>query len=139
MARFQLGHFVKLVLTVPHLWSPVAFTPPSSTQETLFQAMSPLVSIRYSSLTILRLIQRCVPGECWHEFRATCSASDNGATQVKEAYRRLQKVCHPDLAGEVGGGVSILLNEAFSVLTDVELRKVRCPHWHARTGRHKHA
>mmetsp|Transcript_11035 Transcript_11035/g.36268 ORF Transcript_11035/g.36268 Transcript_11035/m.36268 type:complete len:324 (+) Transcript_11035:3-974(+) len=43
--------------------------------------------------------------------------------QVKAAYRRLQKLCHPDIAGDAGEEVCVLLNDAYAVLTDPKLRR----------------
>jgi len=47
---------------------------------------------------------------------------DATLAEVKDAYRRLQKVCHPDVEGEDGTECSVLLNEAYSVLSDPSLR-----------------
>ncbi|XP_024533550.1 chaperone protein dnaJ C76, chloroplastic isoform X1 [Selaginella moellendorffii] len=45
---------------------------------------------------------------------------ENSAPQpeIKKAYRWLQKKCHPDVAGELGHDMSILLNEAYAILSD---------------------
>lgn len=40
------------------------------------------------------------------------------ADEIKSSYRRIQKMCHPDVAGEDGTEVCILLNDAYSLLTD---------------------
>ena len=49
---------------------------------------------------------------------------DPGAStvQIKQSYRWLQKRCHPDVAGKVGHDMSILLNEAYSTLIDLNAR-----------------
>ncbi|PWA66352.1 DNAJ heat shock N-terminal domain-containing protein [Artemisia annua] len=44
------------------------------------------------------------------------SSSDNMA--IKQAYRSLQKKCHPDIAGLAGHDMAIILNEAYAVLSD---------------------
>ncbi|KAL6332938.1 hypothetical protein AAG906_019946 [Vitis piasezkii] len=38
------------------------------------------------------------------------------------AYRKLQKRCHPDIAGPAGHDMAIILNEVYSVLSDPNLR-----------------
>lgn len=38
--------------------------------------------------------------------------------EVKQAYRWLQKRCHPDIAGPVGHDMAILLNDAYTTLSD---------------------
>eukprot|EP00793_Prasinoderma_coloniale_P003482 PRCOL_00006718-RA len=49
------------------------------------------------------------------------SASD---AQIKEAYRRLQKRCHPDIAGPETMEVCILMNEAYAALSEPSLRRI---------------
>ncbi|GJT44811.1 succinyl-CoA ligase [ADP-forming] subunit alpha-1, mitochondrial [Tanacetum coccineum] len=44
------------------------------------------------------------------------SSVDNMA--IKQAYRSLQKKCHPDIAGLAGHDMAIILNEAYAVLSD---------------------
>ncbi|XP_050205197.1 chaperone protein dnaJ C76, chloroplastic [Mercurialis annua] len=44
------------------------------------------------------------------------SCSDQ--TQIKIAYRNLQKKCHPDIAGPTGHDMAIILNQAYSLLSD---------------------
>ncbi|KAK1438007.1 hypothetical protein QVD17_03808 [Tagetes erecta] len=44
------------------------------------------------------------------------SSSDHSA--IKQAYRSLQKKCHPDIAGIAGHDMAIVLNEAYAVLSD---------------------
>ncbi|XP_076903177.1 chaperone protein dnaJ C76, chloroplastic-like [Bidens hawaiensis] len=44
------------------------------------------------------------------------SSSDH--TEIKQAYRSLQKKCHPDIAGLAGHDMAIVLNEAYAVLSD---------------------
>ncbi|XP_010493438.1 PREDICTED: uncharacterized protein LOC104770675 isoform X1 [Camelina sativa] len=38
--------------------------------------------------------------------------------QIKSAYRALQKRCHPDIAGDPGHDMAIILNEAYQLLSD---------------------
>ncbi|KAK7308276.1 hypothetical protein VNO77_41878 [Canavalia gladiata] len=44
--------------------------------------------------------------------------SSSNQSQVKMAYRSLQKRCHPDIAGPAGHDMSIILNEAYAILSD---------------------
>lgn len=48
------------------------------------------------------------------------AASDK--SQIKEAYRGLQKRCHPDIAGAPGHDMAIVLNEAYALLSDPSSR-----------------
>nr|KYP40707.1 Chaperone protein dnaJ [Cajanus cajan] len=43
-------------------------------------------------------------------------------SQVKVAYRSLQKRCHPDIAGPAGHDMAIILNQAYSILSDPNAR-----------------
>ncbi|KAL3693470.1 hypothetical protein R1sor_007121 [Riccia sorocarpa] len=43
---------------------------------------------------------------------------DTTVQEIKSAYRWLQKRCHPDIAGRAGHDMSILLNDAYSILAD---------------------
>lgn len=56
--------------------------------------------------------------------------SSSDQSQIKTAYRSLQKRCHPDIAGPTGHDMAIILNEAYSVLSDPGSRlaydKVSC-------------
>lgn len=44
------------------------------------------------------------------------------AREIKKAYYNMQKVCHPDVAGEEGEEMCILLNDAYDTLSDKESR-----------------
>ncbi|PON34926.1 Splicing factor-like protein [Parasponia andersonii] len=44
--------------------------------------------------------------------------SSSDQSQIKNAYRSLQKRCHPDIAGAAGHDMAIILNEAYAVLSD---------------------
>lgn len=39
-------------------------------------------------------------------------------SQIKTAYRSLQKRCHPDIAGPSGHDMAIILNDAYAILSD---------------------
>ena len=49
---------------------------------------------------------------------------DASSKDVKRQYRQLQKWCHPDIAGEAGTEVCIILNEAYDTLMDAKEREV---------------
>lgn len=44
------------------------------------------------------------------------------AKTIKKAYRRFQKIAHPDIAGETATQLNVLMNEAYPMLMDDELR-----------------
>ncbi|CAA6655751.1 unnamed protein product [Spirodela intermedia] len=48
--------------------------------------------------------------------------SSSDQSQIKSAYRALQKQCHPDIAGPAGHDMAIILNEAYAVLSDPHSR-----------------
>lgn len=48
--------------------------------------------------------------------------SSSDSSRIKAAYRALQKQCHPDIAGPAGHDMSIILNEAYSLLSDPSSR-----------------
>ncbi|KAF6165502.1 hypothetical protein GIB67_012201 [Kingdonia uniflora] len=48
--------------------------------------------------------------------------SSSDQSQIKMAYRTLQKRCHPDIAGRTGHDMAIILNEAYSILSDPNSR-----------------
>ncbi|CAN1165004.1 Chaperone protein dnaJ C76, chloroplastic [Linum perenne] len=48
--------------------------------------------------------------------------SSSNQSQIKLAYRALQKRCHPDIAGPTGHDMAIVLNEAYSILSDPNSR-----------------
>lgn len=48
--------------------------------------------------------------------------SSSDQSQIKTAYRMLQKRCHPDIAGAAGHDMAIILNEAYSILSDPNSR-----------------
>ncbi|XP_058097895.1 chaperone protein dnaJ C76, chloroplastic-like [Magnolia sinica] len=50
--------------------------------------------------------------------------SSSNQAEIKNAYRSLQKRCHPDIAGPTGHDMAIILNEAYSVLSDPNSRSV---------------
>ncbi|KAK1297519.1 hypothetical protein QJS10_CPB15g00047 [Acorus calamus] len=50
--------------------------------------------------------------------------SSSDLSEIKAAYRGLQKRCHPDIAGPTGHDMAIILNEAYLVLSDPSSRSV---------------
>lgn len=50
-------------------------------------------------------------------------APDAEPKEIKRAYRKRAQKCHPDIAGEVGHEVCVVLNEAYATLMDDELRE----------------
>ncbi|RVW40313.1 Chaperone protein dnaJ C76, chloroplastic [Vitis vinifera] len=48
---------------------------------------------------------------------------DSNHREIKEAYRKLQKKYHPDVAGQKGHEYSLMLNEAYRVLAREDLRR----------------
>lgn len=48
--------------------------------------------------------------------------SSSDQSQIKMAYRSLQKRCHPDIAGPVGHDMAIILNDAYAILSDPNAR-----------------
>ncbi|KAJ0113732.1 hypothetical protein Patl1_02802 [Pistacia atlantica] len=48
---------------------------------------------------------------------------DANVQDIKEAYRKLQKKYHPDIAGQQGHDYTLMLNKAYKVLVKEDLRK----------------
>ncbi|KAG6663582.1 hypothetical protein CIPAW_02G035300 [Carya illinoinensis] len=80
--------------------------------------------------------QRCSVTRCCYNRRAEGRARagknyyellgvsvDSNAQEIKEAYRKLQKKYHPDIAGQKGHEHTLLLNEAYKVLMRDDLRR----------------
>ncbi|KAJ6678122.1 CHAPERONE PROTEIN DNAJ C76 CHLOROPLASTIC [Salix viminalis] len=67
-------------------------------------------SISFSSITDFDL----------YDLLGIDSSSDH--SQIRKAYRTLQKRCHPDIAGPAGHDMAIILNEAYAVLSDPNSR-----------------
>ena len=64
-------------------------------------------------------VKKAIPGDFYSLIQVPRDASP---AEIKKAYRRLQKACHPDIAGEAGSDVCIILNEAYDVLMDDNAR-----------------
>lgn len=50
--------------------------------------------------------------------------ADAAVPEIKQAYRWLQKRCHPDIAGPIGHDMAILLNDAYATLSNPTLRAI---------------
>ncbi|OMO59232.1 hypothetical protein CCACVL1_24977 [Corchorus capsularis] len=50
-------------------------------------------------------------------------SADSNLQEIKEAYRKLQKKYHPDIAGQEGHEYTLMLNEAYEVLIKDDLRR----------------
>ncbi|CAN1182835.1 Chaperone protein dnaJ C76, chloroplastic [Linum perenne] len=48
---------------------------------------------------------------------------DSSSQEIKDAYRKLQKVYHPDIAGKKGHEFTLKLNHAYKVLMREDLRR----------------
>lgn len=48
---------------------------------------------------------------------------ESGRSEIRENYRKMQKICHPDLAGEDAAEFCILLNEAYATLSEEGTRE----------------
>ena len=53
-------------------------------------------------------------------------AQDATKSEIKAAYYDLAKVCHPDVAGTVGGNLCVLLNNAYATLRRVNTTFQMC-------------
>lgn len=59
--------------------------------------------------------ERCYPTDYYDLLNVEPTAS---AEEIRVQYRRLQKFCHPDVVGESGEPVCVLLNQAYLILSD---------------------
>ncbi|KDP42595.1 hypothetical protein JCGZ_24369 [Jatropha curcas] len=76
--------------------------------------------VRDSSLTCRASSSSSITDFDLYDLLGIDSSSDQ--SQIKTAYRTLQKRCHPDIAGPTGHDMAIILNEAYSVLSDPNSR-----------------
>ncbi|KAG7603179.1 Chaperone protein dnaJ C76 [Arabidopsis thaliana] len=100
----------------PAIFSPTTLPPstatwPCSTSQKLITVRSPLkfkcrATSSSSSITDFDL----------YDLLGIDRSSDK--SQIKSAYRALQKRCHPDIAGDPGHDMAIILNEAYQLLSD---------------------
>lgn len=66
-------------------------------------------------------LEAAIPMDYYSLLQLDFDASEK---DVKSQYRQLQKWCHPDIAGEAGTEVCIILNEAYDTLMDEKEREV---------------
>ena len=66
-------------------------------------------------------LEAAIPGDYYSLLQIDLDADE---TEVKAQYRQLQKWCHPDIAGEAGTEVCVILNEAYDTLMDEKQREV---------------
>ena len=64
-------------------------------------------------------VKKAIPGDFYSLIQVPRDATP---AEIKKAYRRLQKACHPDIAGEAGSDVCTILNEAYDVLMNDNAR-----------------
>ncbi|XP_057492285.1 chaperone protein dnaJ C76, chloroplastic-like [Actinidia eriantha] len=57
----------------------------------------------------------------YYELLGVCVDSTN--QEIKEAYRKLQKKYHPDIAGKKGHEYTLMLNQAYKVLMREDMRR----------------
>lgn len=72
----------------------------------------------------------CCGGRAKRSFRSEKNyyellgvSADSSSREIREAYRKLQKKHHPDVAGQKGHEYTLLLNEAYAVLMRDNLRR----------------
>ena len=70
-------------------------------------------------------LEAAIPGDYYSLLQLDFDASPK---EVKSQYRQLQKWCHPDIAGEAGTEVCIILNEAYDTLMDAKERGKEAVH-----------
>jgi len=57
------------------------------------------------------------------DFYELMGIRDDATTRmIKKAYHELAKCCHPDIAGDDGHNMCVLLNEAYGILIDIHAR-----------------
>ncbi|XP_054791298.1 chaperone protein dnaJ C76, chloroplastic-like isoform X2 [Prosopis cineraria] len=73
---------------------------------------------------------RCCNRRAWEKSRAQQNyyellgiSAESNAREIKEAYRKLQKKYHPDIAGQQGHEHTLLLNKAYQVLRSEDERR----------------
>uniref|UniRef100_A0A7S4PWN4 J domain-containing protein n=1 Tax=Alexandrium monilatum TaxID=311494 RepID=A0A7S4PWN4_9DINO len=64
--------------------------------------------------------KKAPPPDDLYQLLQVPAAADQGT--IKRAYYKMQKICHPDVAGPEGEEMCILLNDAYDVLSDTTTR-----------------
>ncbi|GAA0163871.1 chaperone [Lithospermum erythrorhizon] len=62
-------------------------------------------------------------GESGNYYELLGVSGSSSAQQIKDAYRKLQKIHHPDIAGQEGHELTLMLNKAYEVLMSEDLRR----------------
>ncbi|KAL6970127.1 hypothetical protein U1Q18_029832 [Sarracenia purpurea var. burkii] len=75
---------------------------------------------RSNSVVTCKASSSSITGFDLYDLLGVDSSSDQ--SQIKLAYRSLQKLCHPDIAGPPGHDMAIILNQAYSLLSDPNSR-----------------
>ncbi|PKI55184.1 chaperone protein dnaJ C76, chloroplastic-like isoform X2 [Punica granatum] len=73
----------------------------------------------------------------WKYYELLGVPAGSSLQEIKEAYRKLQKKHHPDIAGQEGHEYTLMLNEAYKALIKGNLRKDHDNRARAPFGRHK--
>lgn len=123
-------------------WLPL-YTPTSSIFTAKTSSSTSKPSLGFCKSSNSRTRRRRSHGK--HSFNMSCRASSSGTSssssmiefdlydllgiesssdhsQIKAAYRSLQKRCHPDIAGPAGHDMAIILNEVYALLSDPSSR-----------------
>mmetsp|Transcript_72800 Transcript_72800/g.168742 ORF Transcript_72800/g.168742 Transcript_72800/m.168742 type:complete len:374 (-) Transcript_72800:163-1284(-) len=67
----------------------------------------------------VRLFKEMAPKDLYELLRIPSSATP---LTIKQAYYKMQKICHPDVAGPEGEEMCVLLNDAYDVLSNPQTR-----------------
>ncbi|KAK6926519.1 hypothetical protein RJ641_008238 [Dillenia turbinata] len=111
------------------------FTLPAHHFSAQFHDHRKLFERRRNSSTVIRCCSRGMQKRAMREnyYELLGVSVDSNSQQIKEAYRKLQKKFHPDIAGQGGHEQTLKLNEAYQVLMSEDLRR----HYDASIGHMK--
>ncbi|XP_077247117.1 DNAJ heat shock N-terminal domain-containing protein [Tasmannia lanceolata] len=104
---------------MPSLGLPLYNLSPSTINKppTNLNLYSPRRKLHYNSV---KCSASSINGYDLYDLLGIDSSSDQ--SQIKKAYRSLQKRCHPDIAGPAGHDMAIILNDVYSLLSDPNSR-----------------
>ncbi|KAK4392967.1 Chaperone protein dnaJ C76, chloroplastic [Sesamum angolense] len=98
------------------------FRPNSLQTHPHFNLNNPVWWRRQNSVGVVRCNRNGVEeSKSYYELLGLCV--DASPQEIKDAYRKLQKKYHPDIAGEKGHESTLMLNKAYKVLMKDDLRK----------------